>query len=329
MNRATQRSNDVPGWQLFTAFLADLVFGDPPGMPHPVRGFGVFISKGERIIRRTVRSNRALFWSGALLVVALTCGVALGTWLSLNLLQRASPALTLITSLYLAYSTLSIRGLDKAGSAVVNRLRNNDREGARSSLAMIVGRDTQNLDESEILRAVTETVAENCCDGVVAPLFYLALGGVPAALTYKAINTLDSMIGYKNDRYFYLGKFAARLDDAANYLPARLTALLVVLAAWCLGLNGRNALRITLRDAHLQPSPNSGYPEAAFAGALGVRLGGLNLYEGQPSQKSYLGEPRRMLNVDLFPQVRWLFYATSAAMLVVGLLASACLERAR
>ena len=317
------------GWQLFTAFLTDLVFGDPPGMPHPVRGFGVFISKGEAIIRRITRSNRALFWSGAFLAVSLACGVGLGTWLLLRLLQRTSPAVALIASLYLAYSTLSIRGLDEAASAVVNRLRNNDREGARSSLAMIVGRDTQSLDENEILRAVMETVAENCCDGVVAPLFYLALGGVPAALAYKAINTLDSMIGYKNDRYFYFGKFAARLDDAANYLPARFTALLVVLAAWCLGMNGLNALRITLRDAHLQPSPNSGYPEAAFAGALGVRFGGLNLYQGKPSQKTYLGEPCRMLSVDLFSQVRRLFYATSAAMLVVDLLASACLGRFR
>lgn len=317
----------MPGWQLLTAFLTDLVFADPPGMPHPVRGFGVFISKGEAILRRIAHSNRALFWSGALLAVTLTSGVGFGTWLLLKLLQRTSPAVAVVTSLYLAYSTLSIRGLDQAGSAVVNRLRNNDRDSARLSLAMIVGRDTQSLDENEILRAVTETVAENCCDGVVAPLFYLALGGVPAALTYKAISTLDSMIGYKNDRYFYFGKFAARLDDTANYVPARLTALLVALAAWCLGLNGLNALRITLRDAHLQPSPNSGYPEAAFAGALGVRLGGLNLYQGQPSQKAYLGEPCRMLSVDLFPQVRRLFYATSAAMLVVGLLASACLGR--
>jgi adenosylcobinamide-phosphate synthase len=187
---------------------------------------------------------------------------------------------------------------------------------------MVVGRDTQTLDEPEILRAVTETVAENCCDGVVAPLFYLALGGPPAALTYKAINTLDSMIGYKNERYFFFGKFAARLDDVANFIPARLTALLVAVAACCLRLRALDALRITWRDARLQPSPNSGYPEAAFAGALGIQLGGLNFYGGKASQKAPLGEMRRPLDQHVFSEVRYLFYATSFAMLALSVVVS-------
>jgi adenosylcobinamide-phosphate synthase len=168
-------------------------------------------------------------------------------------------------------------------------------------------------------------MAENCSDGVVAPLFYLSLGGVPAALTYKVINTLDSMIGYRNNRYLYFGKFAARLDDVANFVPARLTALLVALSAVCLRLHGLDALRVTRRDARLQPSPNSGYPEAAFAGALGIRLGGLNFYRGQASEKAYLGEARRPLSLGLFPEVRRLFYTTSSAMLAVSLLISAYL----
>jgi adenosylcobinamide-phosphate synthase len=231
--------------------------------------------------------------------------------------------------LYLAYSTLSIRGLDQAGNEVIEELRRHNTRAARSRLAMIVGRDTAILEEREIVRAVIETVSENCCDAVVAPLFYLSLGGVPAALAYKAINTLDSMIGYKNERYLHFGRFAARLDDAANFVPARLTAVLVALAAGVLGLRWRDSLRIVRRDAHLQPSPNSGYPEAAFAGALGIQLGGLNFYGGQPSEKAALGDPRNALGIDLYPQVRRLFYAASAAMLAVSLAASACIERFR
>jgi adenosylcobinamide-phosphate synthase len=315
----------VPAWQLVVAFFADLAFGDPPGMPHPVRLFGFFISQGEKFIRRVARSNRALFCGGATLVITLTCTVFAGTWLLLRFLNHASPTAAVIVALFLAYTTLSIRGLADAGTIVVSRLQQKDLAGARAGLAMIVGRDTETLDEPEILRAVTETVAENCCDGVVAPLFYLALGGVPAALTYKAINTLDSMIGYKNDRYFFFGKVAARLDDAANFVPARLTALLVAVAAYCLRLRALDALRVTWRDARLQPSPNSGYPEAAFAGALGIRLGGLNFYGGKPAEKAYLGEMRRPLDQALFSEVRYLFYATSSAMLVTSVLISACL----
>jgi adenosylcobinamide-phosphate synthase len=315
----------MPGWQLLAAFLADLAFGDPPGIPHPVRLVGFFISQGERFIRKIAHSNRALFWGGAALAMTLTSAVFVGTWLLLRFLRDVSPTTAIIVTLYLAYSVLSVRGLADAGTKVMTHLQRKDLAGARASLAMIVGRDTEALGEPEILRAVTETIAENSCDGVVAPLFYLALGGVPAALTYKAINTLDSMIGYKNDRYFFFGKFAARLDDVANFIPARLTALLVAVAAYCLRLRALDALRITWRDARLQPSPNSGYPEAAFAGALGIRLGGLNSYGGKPSEKAYLGDMRRPLTQDLFPEVRYLFYSTSSAMWVIAVLISTCL----
>jgi adenosylcobinamide-phosphate synthase len=318
----------VPAWQLLTACLADLLFGDPHWIPHPVRLFGVLISLGEKIVRKVARSEWALLYAGGLLVLVLTSGVAVGTWLALRTLSRVSPPAGILVVLYLAYSTISIRGLDDAGNKVISELRRKELQKARASLSMIVGRDTDALDEAEILRAVTETVAENCCDGVVAPLFYLALGGVPAALTYKAINTLDSMIGYKDERYFYFGKFAARLDDVANIAPARLTAALVAVAACVLRLPWRNVLRIVRRDAHLQPSPNSGYPEAAFAGALGIRLGGLNSYGGRPSQKAYLGDAQNALAVELYPQVRRLFYATSLVMLALSLAFAAFVRRA-
>jgi adenosylcobinamide-phosphate synthase len=313
---------EVRPWLLLAAFVADLALGDPVWMPHPVRLFGTFISQGEKIIRRITHSPLALFCGGALLTLTLTAGVAGGTWLLLRILSEASPIAGTIVTIYLAYSTLSVRGLDTAGTAVVTHLGRNELAEARRSLAMIVGRDTDMLAEPEILRAVTETMAENCSDGVVTPLVYLALGGAPAALTYKAINTLDSMIGYRNERYLYFGKFAARLDDVANFVPARLTAVLVALAAPLVRLNPWEALRIVRRDAHLQPSPNSGYPEAAFAGALGVRLGGLNFYGRQPSVKAYLGDARNALTTDLFARVRRLFYATSTLMLVVGVVVS-------
>lgn len=193
----------MPSWQILVAFLGDLAFGDPPSLPHPVRLFGLFIAQGEKILRKILHSNRALFWGGVILVLTLTGAVSLGTWLLIRLLHHTSSTAATLATLYLAYSTLSVRGLDDAGVAVVTHLRGQDLAQARSSLALIVGRDPETLDEPEILRAVTETVAENCCDGVVAPLFYLSVGGVPAALTYKAINTLDSMIGHKNDRYFF------------------------------------------------------------------------------------------------------------------------------
>jgi adenosylcobinamide-phosphate synthase len=315
----------MPAWQILVVFLLDLAFGDPPGMPHPVRLFGFFIAQAERLIRKIARSNLALFCGGAGLAIALTSAVFAGTWFLLRFLRHASPITALIVALYLAYSTLSVRGLADAGNTVVKHLQQNDLAGARLSLAMIVGRDTETLDEAEILRAVTETVAENCCDGVVAPMFYLSLGGAPAALTYKAINTLDSMIGYKNDRYFFFGKFAARLDDVANFIPARLTAMLVAFAACCLRLRALDALRFTWRDARLQPSPNSGYSEAAFAGALGIRLGGMNFYGGRPSHKAYLGELRRPITLEVFAEARHLFYATSFVMLACSFLISAWL----
>ena len=185
----------MPPWQLFAAALADLAFGDPQWIPHPVRLFGALITLAEKLIRKIARSNAALFSAGAMLTLVLTIGVAIGTWQIIKWLHNVSPVAATIITIYLAYSTLSVRGLDDAGTAVVTDLRNKDIAKARTSLSQIVGRDTNLLDEPEILRAVTETIAENCSDAVVAPLFYLALGGVPAALAYKAINTLDSMIG--------------------------------------------------------------------------------------------------------------------------------------
>jgi adenosylcobinamide-phosphate synthase len=309
----------VTGLEISLAWLADLVFGDPQWMPHPVRLFGLFTKIGEKMAGVGASSNRRLLLAGAVVAAVIALGTCAGTWLVLSVVKRVSPLIAGLATVYLAYSALSLRALDEAGCEVIEFLRSGQLEDARASLAMIVGRDTKDLRESEIVRAVIETVAENSSDGVIAPLFYLTIGGIPAALAYKSINTMDSMIGYRNDRYLHFGRVVARLDDVVNFIPSRLTAGLAMLASLILGLEWRSAIRVVLRDANSQPSPNSGFPEAAFAGALGIRLGGTNYYGGRKTRKAYLGNPERPLAPELFPQTRRLLYGTCGLGLLMSL----------
>lgn len=305
--------------QLMLAYSADLVFADPAWMPHPVKLFGRLVEWGEVAACGLARSPRTLKAAGALIAFTIPLLAGAGSWLLLETVGKLSRATEYIAVIYFAYTALSVRGLDQAGKKVIDHLQRGDVAEARTCLRMIVGRDTQDLDEPDILRAVIETLAENSCDGVVAPLFYLALGGIPAGLAYKAVNTLDSMIGYKNQRYLHLGWAAARLDDVVNFVPARLAASLAAASAFILGLSWKESLRIVSRDARLQHSPNSGFPEAAFAGALGVRLGGINRYDGCEFRKAYLGDPQRDLTAELYPEVRRLLYLTSALALILSM----------
>jgi len=267
------------------AYAIDWVAGDPSSWPHPVRLIGSAITAGERCLRRPAAPAEELV-RGALLtgavVAAAFCAARLATH------QGGATA-----EILLAWTTLATRSLLDQSSAVLEALDDGQIATARGRLAMIVGRDAQALDEPEILRAVIETLAEGLCDGVVAPLCYLAAGGAPLAMAYKAVNTLDSMIGHRDARYLYFGRAAARLDDVANFLPALLTALAIVAAALATGGNARRSWRLFLRDGHSHPSPNAGRSEAAMAGALGVRLGGMNFYEGEPSPKPVLGREGR------------------------------------
>lgn len=290
-------------WEIAAGFALDVVFGDPRRVPHPVRGAGRLIAAGERFWRWTPLPLRL---SGALLWVTVTATCAGLVWLTL-------PWLTV----YWIWSLLALRGLDGEATRVVRSLDSGNLDRARAELSMIVGRDTAALSEAEVLRAAIETVAENASDAVVAPLFWLAVGGPAAMAAYKAVNTMDSMIGYRDERYAEFGWFAARMDDAANFIPARLTAVLAGAAAFLLRLDGRLALRMAWRDGCSQPSPNAGWPEAAFAGALGVRLGGVNHYRGVPSAKPFLGDPLRELSVPVFHDARRLLY--TAALLMLGL----------
>lgn len=287
-----------PALQLALAYGVDLAVGDPPFPPHPVVLIGRTISGLERAARAVCRSPSTLRLAGVALA-ATVAGGAFGLASALLAAARAAhPWLEAALSIWLLSTAIAARGLRDAAWAVLEPLRGGDLPEARRRLAHIVGRDTAGLPGDEIVRAAVETVAENASDGVVAPLLYALLGGAPLALAYKAVNTLDSMIGHRDERYLHFGWASARLDDLANLIPARLTALLFVIAAAGARLDWRRAWHTACRDAGKHQSPNAGWPEAAVAGALGVRLGGLNRYDGEPSLAAFLGEPLAPLTPD-------------------------------
>jgi adenosylcobinamide-phosphate synthase len=283
----------------------DLVFGDPQWLPHPVRGVGKLASVAEKFWRAT---GLPLHFAGGMFWVTVVGPSVVFVRLSLPW-----------ANLYWIYSLLACRDLDRQAANVVHALDHGNIEEARCKLSWIVGRDTACLDEGEIVRATVETVAENLSDGVIAPLFYLLLAGPLGMAAYKAINTLDSMVGYRNEQYREFGWASARIDDWANYVPARLTAALVWITAFLLGFDARKSVHITLRDGHNQPSPNAGYPEAAVAGALGVQLGGLNHYKGVPSGKPFLGDAVVPLRRETFGQVRKILYLSEVIFVVICL----------
>lgn len=291
------------------AFLVDLVVGDPPRLPHPVVALGKLIDMLERLLYRP----RGV-WSlaGGALMAMVVVGSAYGvTALLVWSLGMISPWLAAAAQIWLISTTLSSRGLAGAAKDVLRPLIDGDLSSARNMVARIVGRETSTMDSAAVTRASVETVAENTVDGVVAPLFYALLGGAPLAMAYRAVNTLDSMVGYRNERYQFFGRFSARLDDAANYIPARICGLTMLAAAWITGRRAGLALRVVLRDARKHPSPNSGIPEAAMAGALGVRLGGLNVYGGRESFREYMGDAVLPLHPGHIRQAVDLMYMSS------------------
>lgn len=292
--------------ELLAACALDLAIGDPRWAPHPVRFIGSAISTVERFLRRVFTSTTYLRLAGVVLVLCIVLPVYFGTELIVTAVFRTSgpvPAfLGTAFVIYLAATTIATRELLRSAQLVIKSIAKGDLEAARRDVSMIVGRDTHELSDKGVLKATIETLAENLSDGIVAPLFYLALGGLPLAMAYKAVNTLDSMVGYKNEKYRYFGWAGARLDDVANYLPARLSGLLIVLSAFLINVAtrpadslsaARNAFRIMVRDGRKHPSPNSGVPEAAMAGALAMKLGGPSLYGGVLSNKSFLGDGER------------------------------------
>jgi adenosylcobinamide-phosphate synthase len=297
------------------AYLLDLLLGDPPRWPHPVRLLGRIIQYWQEVLYQDRIGAGALFW---LAVMATTLILALGV-LGVAALLPPWGGIAVLT--YFLYTGLATRSLHQESAAVEAALNRGDLEAARSSLAMIVGRETGQLSPEEIRRAVLETVAENLADGVVAPMFYILALGLPGLLFYKAANTMDSMVGYKNYWYANFGKVAARADDVLNFIPARLTALLMMLGTALLGLDWRGAWRILWRDRGQAASPNAGWPEAVMAGALGVRLGGASTYFGRRVDKPHIGEALHPLEPERYRQAIRLLYVTS--LLMAGITAGA------
>jgi adenosylcobinamide-phosphate synthase len=272
------------------AYALDWCVGDPDWLPHPVRLIGWSIDASERALRRHGSGKRFELAMGGLVAVGVPVLSALGVYALLNHLRGNHPAIATAAEVWLASTCLSTRNLLDEAAEVMRALESGDLQRARLRLARIVGRDTDELGEAEICRALVETLAESLSDGVIAPLFYLAMGGVPVAMAYKAINTLDSMIGHKDEKHIYFGRVAARVDDVANFVPARISALLLCLAAELIPQTGGvRATQIWLRDGGKHDSPNAGQVEAAMAGLLGVRLGGTNRYAGETIASPHLG----------------------------------------
>lgn len=311
---------NTPAGLLIGAFLLDLAIGDPRWLPHPVVLMGKAISHGEALLRNG--NARRDFLAGmalSLFLVTLSAAVAMALVTLFNLLPLW---LSFSANAGLACTTLATRGLLDAVKQIEGPLCAGDLVIAREKLGHIVGRETTDLNHDKVLRASLESLSESTCDGIVAPLFYLFVGGVPLAMAYKAVSTLDSMIGYRTERYFYFGKFAARLDDAMNFIPARLTASFMVIATLAVRLNSARALRVAWRDHAKHLSPNAGYPEAALAGAFGIRLGGPSIYFGKEICKPYLGDDLQPARIEMLKEGRVLCLVTAILSLATFALLS-------
>ena len=305
------------------ALLLDLLVGDPRWLPHPVTMIGRGITLLDQHLRRPWLNLR---WAGILMLLTVVGSSAGATWLLLKGMDHIHPLVGLIGAGVVSATCLAARSLHVESARVATALTSGDLQGARHYLSLIVGRDTDRLEEPEIWRAVVETVAENTSDGVIAPLFWLTVGGPVAAMAYKAVSTLDSMVGYRNERYLHLGWASARIDDLLNFIPARLTALLIIIAAALTGRSAVSAARITLRDRLKHPSPNSAHPEAAAAGALGVCLGGAASYGGTAAFKERLGDPGRPLDEHAYHGMIQLMYISTILMAAACIAAVACLR---
>ena len=301
-------------------FFLDFIFGDPVWLYHPVRLIGKGISFGERQLRKLCSSNksgRELVAAGAVLWV---CIAGISFLLPLGLLilaQKIHPVLRFVLETFWCYQIIAARCLCKESVKVYDRLKADDLPGARRAVSMIVGRDTENLSAEGVTKAAVETVAENTSDGVTAPLIYMLIGGAPLGFLYKAVNTMDSMLGYKNDKYLYFGRIPAKMDDVFNYIPSRVTALFMIVAAFFCGMDGKNAWRIYKRDRRKHASPNAAQTEAVCAGALRVRLAGDAVYFGKLYKKEFIGDSLRPIEPEDIKRTGRLMYVTAVLMLIV------------
>lgn len=309
-------------WALLIGFGMDLILGDPHGFPHPVVAIGKLISALEKLLRRILpATRRGERLAGGILWV-LTASVSAGVPAALLWLCRCiSPWLGLAAESVMCWQILAAKSLRTESMKVYRALAAGDTEGARHAVSMIVGRDTARLDQAGIARAAVETVAENTSDGVVAPMVFLAIGGAPLGFFYKAVNTMDSMLGYVEPPYQDIGFVPAKMDDVMNFLPARLSALLMLAAGALLRMDGGNGWRIFRRDRYNHASPNSAQTESVCAGLLGLRLAGDAWYHGVLHKKPYIGDPVRDIVPEDIPRACRLLYGTAALSLLLCALA--------
>ena len=300
------------------AFLLDTLIGDPRSKFHPVVLIGNLISFLEKLLLRAEDKPLRKVFKGGVLVYAVVIIVTLiGVGIELLTLEIPNHAAQIFVQALVLSFMISPKSLAKAGYEIYFLLENDQIDYARKKVSWIVGRDTENLNEAEVTRATIETVSENTVDGIISPLFFFAIGGLPLAIFYRAANTMDSMIGYKSEKYFFFGQIAARLDDILNYIPARITGLLFVCAAFLLQLDYKNAFAMMKRDAKKHPSPNGGWAEATVAGALNIRLGGMNYYFGQPHFRAYMGEPNESLEAaHILGAIRLMYTATILFLII-------------
>ncbi|CUO86747.1 MULTISPECIES: adenosylcobinamide-phosphate synthase CbiB [Clostridium] len=304
--------------EIILGFLLDLIVGDPQNPIHPIRIIGSLCKTVEKFFRSILK--RYLKVAGLLTWILVVFIVFIFNYLLLKVTYRINPSVTMILGSVMIYFCISTKALKIEGLKVVKYVIKDDIEGARKQLSYIVGRDTKNLDKESILKAVVETVAENMSDGVIAPLFYAGIGGAPLAFLYKAVNTMDSMFGYKNDKYIEFGYFPAKLDDVFNYIPARLSGYFIVVVSFILGLDYKNSFKIYKRDKNNHSSPNSAHPEAAVAGALNVQLGGPNYYFGKLVEKQTIGDDREKIDINKVNNTNNILYCSAVLGCIMALI---------
>lgn len=303
-------------YAILGGFLLDMFFADPYWLYHPVRMIGKLVLFLEKMLRRYVCKTKMSekYAGGFLVVVVLLCS-GLVPLIIIYLAYQLSDGIAILVQMFMCYQILALKSLNTESMKVYQKLKKHDVEGARHAVSMIVGRDTKGLDETGIAKAAIETVAENSSDGVIAPLLFLVIGGPVLGFLYKAVNTMDSMIAYKNEKYLYFGRFAAKLDDFCNYLPSRITACMLIAGSFVLRMNYKQAWKIFRRDRYCHASPNSGQSEAVVAGALEIQLAGDACYFGELYHKDTIGDAQKPVAIEDIKRVNQLLYVASVLAL--------------
>lgn len=303
---------------LVMGYILDLIFGDPYWMPHPVRFIGNLISILEKVIRRFMPKTKRGEYIGGIILTVMVVSISMVIPLVIILMAKSiNTYLALTVETFMCYQILATKSLKVESMKVYDELEKNDLPSARKAVSMIVGRDTKDLTFSGVAKAAVETVAENTSDGIIAPMIFIAIGGAPMGFFYKAINTMDSMVGYKNEKYMNFGRFAAKLDDVVNYLPARISAYQMILSSFFLRYDYKNAFKIYKRDRYNHESPNSAQTESVCAGALDVQLAGNAYYFGKLYEKPTIGDNIREINYDDIKKANRLLYCTSFISIVI------------